>query len=148
MVLSLAEVSLKRIPPLLECTHEVCTRFVVWCFVLWFGIVNFTRVPFLSHHCYCGNHIRIQFFPMPVNEEQRIWVNKSRGLTNFIETEMSSFGWNFCQWLYRKLSFWQLLVQPVMKISTKWWHFRFSVSNNHSKTKVWQNHMDILWDIL
>ena len=42
------------------------------------------------------------------------------------ETKMSSFWWNFHHWLHRKLSKWQLSVQPVTKISSKWWHFRFS----------------------
>ena len=45
----------------------------------------------------------------------------------FTETKMSSFWWNFHHWLHWKLSFWQLSVQPVMKISSKWRHFRFSV---------------------
>ena len=54
-----------------------------------------------------------------------------RGIVNpmlltLTETKMSSFWWNFHHWLHRKLSFWQLLVQPVMKISSKWRHFRFS----------------------
>ena len=40
---------------------------------------------------------------------------------------MSSFWWNFHHWLHWKLSKWQLPVQPVMKISSKWRHFRFSV---------------------
>ena len=35
--------------------------------------------------------------------------------------------WNFHDGLHWKLSKWQLLVQPVMKISSKWWHFRLSV---------------------
>ena len=43
------------------------------------------------------------------------------------ETEMSSFWWNFNHWLHWKLSKWQLPVQPVMKISSNWRHFRFSV---------------------
>ena len=42
------------------------------------------------------------------------------------ETEMLSFWWNFHHWLHWKLSFWQLSVQPVMKISSKRRHFRFS----------------------
>ena len=42
------------------------------------------------------------------------------------ETKMSSFWRNFNHWLHWKLSFWQLPVQPVMKISSKWKHFRFS----------------------
>ena len=39
---------------------------------------------------------------------------------------MSSFWRNFHHWLHWKLSFWQLSVQPVIKISSKWRHFRFS----------------------
>ena len=46
---------------------------------------------------------------------------------SYTETEMLSFWWNFNHWLHRKLSFWQLSVQPVMKISSKWRHFCFSV---------------------
>ena len=48
------------------------------------------------------------------------------------ETEMSSFWRNFNHWLHWKLSFWQLPVQPVMKISSKWRHFRFSVKHKQS----------------
>ena len=46
---------------------------------------------------------------------------------------MSSFWWNFHHWLHWKLSKWQLPVQPVMKISSKWRHFRFSV-------RAWMSH--------
>ena len=42
------------------------------------------------------------------------------------ETEMSSFWWNLHHWLHWKLSKWQLPVQPVIKISSKLRHFRFS----------------------
>ena len=45
----------------------------------------------------------------------------------FTETKMSSFWRNFNHCLHWKLSCWQLPVQPVMKISSKWRHFRFSV---------------------
>ena len=45
----------------------------------------------------------------------------------FTETEMSSFWWNLHHWLHCKLSKWQLPMQPVIKISSKWRHFRFSV---------------------
>ena len=45
------------------------------------------------------------------------------------ETEMSSFWRNFHHWLHRKLSKWQLSVQSVIKISSKWQHFRFSVTH-------------------
>ena len=41
------------------------------------------------------------------------------------ETEMS-FLWNFHQWLYWKLSFWQLLMQTVMKILSKMTHISVS----------------------
>ena len=43
------------------------------------------------------------------------------------EMKMGSFCWNFHHWLHWKLSKWQLPVQPVMKISTKWPHFYFSI---------------------
>ena len=48
------------------------------------------------------------------------------GVTPVTETEMSSFWRNFHHWLHRKLSKWQLSVQSVIKISSKWQHFRFS----------------------
>ena len=46
--------------------------------------------------------------------------------TTATETEMSSFWRNFHHWLHRKLSKWQLSVQSMIKISSKWQHFRFS----------------------
>ena len=51
---------------------------------------------------------------------------------------MSSFWWKFHHWLHRKLSFWQLSVQPVMKISSKWWHFRFSELNHINVILQWK----------
>ena len=53
------------------------------------------------------------------------------------ETKMSSFWWKFHHWLHRKLSFWQLSVQPVMKISSKWRHFRFSGYLSMRQTQGW-----------
>ena len=48
---------------------------------------------------------------------------------------MLSFWWNFNHWLHRKLSFWQLSVQPVIKISSKWRHFCFSgIHTSHTPT--------------
>ena len=43
----------------------------------------------------------------------------------------SSYWWNGHHWLHWKFSKWQLPVQPLMAISSIWWHFRFSeiVSN-------------------
>ena len=52
------------------------------------------------------------------------------------ETEMSSFWLNFHHWLHWKLSKWQLPVQPMIKISSKWQHFRFSVWLNKLKQKI------------
>ena len=43
------------------------------------------------------------------------------------EIKMLSFWWNFHHWLYRKLSFWQPPMQPVMKLLSKWRPFHFSV---------------------
>ena len=42
------------------------------------------------------------------------------------ETKVSSFWRNLCHWLHRKLSKWQISVQPVTKISSKWQHIRIS----------------------
>ena len=53
-----------------------------------------------------------------------LWTVKSQWSDIIIE--MSSFWWNFHHWLHRKLSFWQLLVQPAMEISSTWRHFRYS----------------------
>ena len=44
-----------------------------------------------------------------------------------IEIEMSSFWWNFHNWLHWKLSKWQLPMQLEMKFSLKWWHFRINM---------------------
>ena len=67
----------------------------------------------------------------------------------YTETEML-FWWHFHHWLHWKLSFWQLPVQPVMKILSKW-HFRFSVcywilitqslTCSYCSTMKWQNQL-------
>ena len=41
-------------------------------------------------------------------------------ILSYTETGMSSFWWNFHHWLHWKLSFWQLPVQPVTKISSNY----------------------------
>ena len=56
----------------------------------------------------------------------------------FTETEIFSFWWNIHHWLYWKLSFWQLPVQPVMKISSKWRPFHFKTNAYISKYKSLQ----------
>ena len=51
------------------------------------------------------------------------------------ETKMSSFWCDFHHWLHWKLSFWQLPVQPMMKISSKWQYFHFSeVQQDHDSS--------------
>ena len=60
----------------------------------------------------------------------------------YTETKMSSFWRNFNHWLHWKLSFWQLPVQPVMKISSKWRHFRFSVTDMTSKDRNTHRNVD------
>ena len=44
-----------------------------------------------------------------------------------IHWKKMSFWWNFHHWQHRKLSVWQLTVLSVVKISSKWRHFCFSV---------------------
>ena len=51
------------------------------------------------------------------------------------ETKMSSFWRNFHHWLHWKLSLWQLPVQPVMIISSKWRHFRFCELHDSTQRK-------------
>ena len=49
-------------------------------------------------------------------------IRHGSGSSSYTKTKMSSFWRNFNHWLHWKLSFWQLPVQPVMKISSKWRH--------------------------
>ena len=58
------------------------------------------------------------------------------------ESEMCSSWWNFHHWLHRKLSFWQLPVQPTMKISSKWWHSRL---NGHLSKRCLVLPQDFHW---
>ena len=46
--------------------------------------------------------------------------------TTWFTKQKCHFDENFHHWLHWKLSEWQLPVQSVMKISTKWWYFCFS----------------------
>ena len=59
------------------------------------------------------------------------------------ETKMSSFWRNFNHWLHWKLSFWQLPVQPVMKISSKWRHSRFSEIEGVSSPGIYCHWLDL-----
>ena len=62
----------------------------------------------------------------------------------YTETEKSSFWWNVHHWLHWKLSKWQLPVQPVMKISSKWRHFCFSVCTHKRHTIHPTYHDDVI----
>ena len=65
------------------------------------------------------------------NEPTIMWA----GL-KLTETKMSSFWQHFHHWLHWKLSFWQLPVQPVMKISSKWQRPRFSAVGKIQKLEM------------
>ena len=47
-----------------------------------------------------------------------------------------SFWWNLRHCLQRKLSFWQLPLQPMTNISSKWQHFRFSAREDASSEEA------------
>ena len=61
------------------------------------------------------------------------------------ETKMSSFWQNFHHWLHWKLSFWQLPMQPLMKVSSKWQHFHFSDGDNFFLSKVF---FSVFWLVM
>ena len=99
---------------------------------LW--IVTILMGRFMQHHCNkCKSVENVSWHYCKVTT---IWggslktfvVAKPVWLV-YTETKMSSFWRNFNHWLHWKLSFWQLPLQPVMKISSKWRHFRFSVTS-------------------
>ena len=62
----------------------------------------------------------------------RHWLVLAIPLTRmpFHCTVAMSFWWNIRHWLHRKLSFWQLPMQPVMKNLSIWSNFRFGVVKN------------------
>ena len=52
--------------------------------------------------------------------------SRSHGAKIYFYTETeASFQWHFRRWSHQKLSFWQLFLQPVTKVSHSWQHFRF-----------------------
>ena len=59
---------------------------------------------------------------------------------HYTETKMSSFWWKFHHWLHRKLSFWQLSVQPVMKISVAESFVEAQIKENIKVPRHW-----LLW---
>ena len=109
-----------------------------WQSLRWWHIRAMTsQTTVKSHICstaYSGNHQRKnQRSVLVVSSHDDVikWKHFPR-YWPFTETEMSSFWRNLHHWLHRKLSNWQLSVQPVMKISSKWLHFRFSVCAGNS----------------
>ena len=56
-----------------------------------------------------------------------------------------NFDKNFRHLLHQNLWFWQLLVQPAMKILPKWWHFRFS-EQHAILSFVLMVHNHLAWD--
>ena len=86
----------------------------------------------------------------PLSESVMVWLPGAHYVTRpqvnwwtHTETEMSSFWWNFHHWLHWKLSNWQLPVQPVIKISSKWRHFRFSDRCVNKCGKCWFNQQEL-----
>ena len=57
--------------------------------------------------------------PLWFGFDDSCYRSRSTTVRTITETKMSSFWRNFHHWLHRKLSFWQLSVQPVMKIISK-----------------------------
>ena len=60
----------------------------------------------------------------------------------YIGKEMPSCWWIAFRWLHQMLSFGQLPVQPVTKISSTWWHLHCSVWPHYEDWKE-----DLKWDI-
>ena len=54
------------------------------------------------------------------------WQSSTHSVT-YAGTEMSSFWRTFRHWVHRKLSFWQLSMHPMIKISSKWQYFFCSI---------------------
>ena len=90
-------------------------------------------IPAIS--CALTKSSTIKSSNIPTNSRDPKLCKTLPELPFYTESKMSSFWWNLHHWLHWKLSKWQLSVQPVMKISSKWQHFRFSVLGvqiNHS----------------
>ena len=92
--------------------------------------------------------LEMTFSAFSSNNNGVFWLKPRRGRgetgfsSNHTETEMSSFWWHFHHWLHWKLSKWQLPVQPVIKISSKWRHFRFSVMSSLNQKMTWYQRCD------
>ena len=89
-----------------------------------------------------GNNKALSQPPRLMGWQRPVWMyrNDKHGACQYkerskcsgnTETKMLSLWQNFLHWLHCKLSKRQLTVQLVMKISSKWWHFHFSI-NIHS----------------
>ena len=97
--------------------------------LIYFVLISYTLITIIHHPGIISHHVDI----MPC-----CYI--------VTETKMSSFWRNFNHWLHWKLSFWQLPVQPVMKISSKWRHFRFGgVVSYHI---IWYGYFNCWYNII
>ena len=81
----------------------------------------------ISSHCQWQG-IETQLVAIWIKLQNKILTHLKMSCTvsGNTEVEMTSFWWNIYHWLHQKLSKWQLLLQPMVKILSKWWHFYFS----------------------
>ena len=96
--------------------YRFCTGTVLLLYRAWIAFV-------LGQYRFCAGSVSLLYWVNVVF----VYHNSVVYLLLFTETEMSSFWWNFHHWLHWKLSKWQLSMQPVTKMPSKWQHFRFSV---------------------
>ena len=75
-------------------------------------------------------------------------ILKDIGKTFITEIKTMPFWRNFHHWLHWKLSIWQLPVQPMMKILSKWQHLCFSDVPNNNNAQWSIKHVHNSWDVL
>ena len=64
---------------------------------------------------------------MKCNSAKYFYLKKGHLVYSYIKIEILLCWWNFHYWLHWKLSWWQLPLLPVMKITSMWQHFYFSL---------------------
>ena len=78
-------------------------------------------MSYLYRKSQCGNKTMVRLscttIRIPILVRYHLYIT---------DTKILSFWRNLHHWLHWKLSKWQLSVQSLMKISSKWQHFRFS----------------------
>ena len=84
----------------------------------------------------CTQSISVRWTPLltPKHHHYHYHNNRQYHSHYYTEMRMLSFWRNFHHSLQWKLSKWQLPVQPMIKISSKWRHFRFKDIAVISKT--------------